>query len=121
MEIATGVMAVASVVNVIVLIGYAWFTWGIWRETQQSGRRTEELARQSRDTFRLQLLVAFQEQIRWAQQVKITGPHMYEGARAGIGLMKEALAAAFPEEWRQLEGVFSKAAADWEKSTGPQR
>ncbi len=57
METATWVIAAAGMLNVIVLAVYAWFTLGMWRETQRSALRTEDLARQSRDALKLQTLV----------------------------------------------------------------
>lgn len=52
METATWVIAFSSLVNVMVLAVYAYFTWGIWKETQQGAQQTQSLVRQSRDAVK---------------------------------------------------------------------
>lgn len=68
------IIAGASVVNVAVPIMYAVSTRGIRRETQRQAQETRrqaeltaELARQAASAFRLQVLTAYQEEIRAAR------------------------------------------------------
>ncbi len=43
------VQAIAAAINVLVLALYAWFTWGLWRETKRQALLTREIFR---DTHR---------------------------------------------------------------------
>lgn len=111
METATWVIAGASVVNVLVLAVYAGFTWGIWRETRRTAERTELLARQARDAFRLNILVAYQEEIRSARELP-------QKPVVGIRLMERAFHKAFPEEWPEILRILDAAVEEWDKQTG---
>ncbi len=118
MEHATWVIAATSALNLTVLAFYAYFSWGIWKETQRSALRTEELARHSRKTFLLQALVALQEEIRSAMEIA-NRPGLGSGrAWRGVGLLQRALRATFPEEWPELKGLLHEAATSWESQTG---
>ncbi len=105
MDWPSWISAGASVVNVVVLIMYAISTRGIRRETGRQAELAGELARQAKAGFKLQVLVAYQEQIR-------------AGSVAGVALMEKALAQAFPDDWAELQKIFVKAADDYKREQG---
>jgi hypothetical protein len=105
METATWVIAAASALNVIVLGLYAWFTLGIWRETQRSGLRTEELARQARDTLKLQVLALFLEGTRQIASNLPSGDARPEVAKLAMRHYTDLLRRAFPEQLTEIDRI----------------
>jgi uncharacterized membrane protein len=106
METATWVIAGSSVLNLAVLAAYAWFTWGIWRETQTSALRTEELARQSRDAFRMQIVTSYLEETRQSLQPAKGSPITRELRAARARALARFLEEAFPDHWPDVEQVI---------------
>jgi hypothetical protein len=102
METATWVIAAASVVNLVVLGVYAWFTHGIWRETQQTALRTEDLARRSADAFRLQFLATYLQEIRAVSLAFDASPDAVQYAELGAEVAARLLRDAFPDLWRTI-------------------
>ena len=107
---ATWVIAGASVLNVIVLGAYAWFTWGIWRETQRNAIRTDQLARQSRDAFRLQLVATYFEQGRNLPELSPDAALRYDVAKSRLVVLKRLFRAAFPDHWSDVESSLLEVA-----------
>lgn len=103
MQTATWVIAVASLMNVLVLILYACFTWGIWKETREGGRRTEELARQAGQALRLQVVATYLEAngpLPGAVRDMDGYPQEFRQYLEGV---KTLLQTAFPEQWAEIE------------------
>ncbi len=94
MENATWVIAAASLVNLLVLVAYAFFTWGIWRETQRSGERTEVLVREAIEGFKFRVLATYLDYLRYLDS----------GEQA-----MQMLKAAFPEQHEQIELICTGA------------
>lgn len=102
MESATWVIAAASVLNVIVLGAYAWFTWGIWSENQRSTRRTEDLAQQSRDALKLQIVMTILEGEHPVLEAAGV-PREFSGLWRRKGdEVRALLEAAFPTLWQEI-------------------
>ncbi len=106
METATWVIAGASIVNIIVLVMYAFFTWGIWRETRQGGRRTEELARQARDALWVQIgAILFQ-----VREEALSRGRREPGDKVSPGreerAVKRLMRAVFGREEPQIESIW---------------
>jgi hypothetical protein len=116
MVISTIVSAIAGVVIAVATVVYVRVTRKLWQATLDTARRTEELARHANDTFLLQAVIAYQEQIRWAQEVKIKAPEMFGAADAGVRLFGEFMTAAFPERKVKIVEVFSRTVEAFEKS-----
>ncbi len=119
-EAATWVTVIAQAVNALVLAAYAYFTWGIWGETRRSAERTEALARQARDAFRLQVLIAYKEEARWAKEREPMPGQALGGAWDGVVLMEEALRTAFPEQWAEIQEILQQAAEQAQMRRGDQ-
>ena len=118
MQTATWVIAGASVLNVIVLGAYAWFTWGIWRETQRSARRTEELARLSRDTLKLQVLAHQVESTEKLASQLASGdlpPKVCDLTMKHYGSL---LQRAFPEQFTEIQRINQELLDEMLKAHG---
>lgn len=115
METATWIIAGASLLNAFVLAVYAWFTWGIWRETERNARQTQELVSQSRADFKLHVLATY-SQGRCAAMALGT-PETRTDARieAELWLLEGLLEKAFPTEWKEINLHKEKMA----KERGP--
>ena len=107
METATWVIAGASLMNVVVLIFYASFTWGIWKETRESGRRTEELAQQARDALRVQVVAAYLEAKRPLPGANRNMDGYPEEFRQHLESVKTLLQKAFPDQWAEIEMILA--------------
>lgn len=106
METATWIIAGASALNMLVLCTYAWFTWGIWRETRQTALRTEDLARQSRDAFRMQILAVYQEETRQFLQPAKGSAFTRELRSARTDALTQLIRDAFPDQWPDIEQIM---------------
>jgi hypothetical protein len=117
----TWLMAGASVLNVIVLGVYAWFTWGIWGETQRSARRTEELVQQSREDFRLRLITAFLEET--GRTVVPTGsdPAFIKLCQLRAQEVRLLLKGSFPAGWVKIEQDVERIEEHMEQRYKPYR
>ena len=102
-ETATWVMAGASVLNVLVLIVYACFTWGIWKETREGGRRTEDFVRQAREALRLQVVATYMEEKRPLPGAVRTADGYPQEFKQHLEGVKTLLQKAFPEQWGEIE------------------
>jgi uncharacterized membrane protein len=109
------IIAGASVVNVIVLVIYAVSTHGIRLETKRQAEETRrqaeltaELSRQAKEGFRLQVLVAYQEEIRSARDQSAS-------RERSIALMEQALSYAFPNEWLEIRKILEQAADGYKR------
>ena len=103
METATWVIVGASLMNLLVMIFYVCFTWGIWKETREGGRRTEELARQAGQALRLQVVATYLEAKRplpGAVRNMDGYPQEFSQHLEGV---KTLLQKAFPEQWAEIE------------------
>ena len=99
----TVIMAGASVVNVLVLLGYAISTRGIRRETQRSAENTHKLAQRSWDALKLQIvltLVSGRERLTWSQD---PGRFLVPDPTEPITYLTAPLLAALPEESQRAE------------------
>lgn len=85
---------------------------GIRCETQRSALRTQELARQATDAFRLNLFVVYQEQIRWAKELLVKREGNLNDALRRIQLMVKVLEKAFPQEWPQIAQDLEEVTED---------
>ncbi len=103
METATWVISGASLMNVLVLILYAYFTWGIWKETREGGRRTEELARQAGEALRLQVVSTYLEAGRPMPGAARNMDGYPQEFRQHLEGVKTLLQKAFPEQWAEIE------------------
>jgi hypothetical protein len=103
METATWVIAVTSMMNVVVLGVYACFTHGIWRETQKTALRTEDLARKSWETLKVQIVLSLvhERELR-SDLLARTWASGGDPARH-IEYLTQPLLTAFPEQSRQAE------------------
>ena len=102
MESATWVIAAASVLNVIVLGAYASFTWGIWSENQRSTRRTEDLAQQSRDALKLQIVMTILEGEHPVLEAAGVPREFSALWRSKGDEVRALLEAAFPTLWQEI-------------------
>lgn len=103
----------ASVVNVLVLVAYAIFTLGIWIETRRSARLTEELARQSRDAFRLQVVLACLKEALPEKELPTKEGQPVLPPFSELVLLEETLGAAFPEQWKEIQAALIKGIGKW--------
>jgi hypothetical protein len=108
----TWLMAGAGVINLIVLGAYAWFTWGIWSETQRSARRTEELAKQARDTFKLQVLGSYLQSRATAIAFGQPPGSSEARAQAELDLLEGLFRETFPDRWKEINAYREKAARE---------
>jgi hypothetical protein len=99
----TWIIAGASVVNVLVLLGYAISTRGIRRETQRSALNTEKLAMRSWETLKLQVvlsLVELRQRIRWTPDLtRAVGGD----AERAVTILTDPLLAVFTDESQRAE------------------
>ena len=99
----TWLMAGASVVNVLVLLGYAISTRGIRQETQRSALNTERLALRSWEALKLQVVLSvfkLRERIQnESHLIRECGGDPQEA----LTLMIEPLLAVFPDESQRAE------------------
>jgi len=104
------IMAGASLLNLVVLAVYAYFTWGIWGETQRNAHLAEDQARLSRDIFKLQLLDTY-SQVRASmaayEREEEDGPAV---VYARFRMLEVLLERAFPEDWTQLTELAQRKA-----------
>lgn len=117
----TLIMAGASVVNVLVLAVYAWYTRGILGATRQSALQAEGLARQARDAFKLQLLLGHYEMIRQIRSIMV--PYS-KGDKATERSWVDALKvfrAAFPDEFPSLLQDLTGEDKRPEKEAAPEK
>ncbi len=106
MDIATWIIAAASILNVAVLVVYAYFTWGIWKETRDGGRRTEELLKQSRDALRVQLLTLVRESEAEFNRLAIELHQNPQALRAAKAALRQRFARGFPGLWPEIEPML---------------
>ncbi len=92
---------------------YTIFTLALWNVTRLGAKHTTALVKQSRDAFRLNLLVAYQEQIRWASDRYLTVEGTRRDALKRIQLFEDTLRQGFPGEWPQLGEVLEKIANEF--------
>ena len=92
-----------AVINAAILAVYAWFTYGIWRETSRTATRTEEMARQARDAFILQMLAILTQQVQSELERENTAaidPDLrWFCARSLWNVYREF----FPDQWQRME------------------
>lgn len=112
METANWIVAGASVLNLLVLATYAWFTWGIWNETRQSARRTEELVEESRAEFKLHVLETYLQGRSAALALGDPQGHFEARTRYELVLLKGLLQMTFPDKWEEIRQFEEKIARD---------
>ena len=92
--------------NVLVLILYAYFTWGIWEETREGGRRTEELARQAGQALRLQVVATYLEAKRPMPGAVRNMDGYPQDFTQHLNAVKTLLQKAFPGQWAEIENTL---------------
>lgn len=101
----TWLMAGASVVNLIVLAAYAYFTWGIWSETRRSARRTEELAKATYNAVLLQFVAILVQERNLLQERHGTTPARTRFPWRTFDDLWELFRKLLPEEWARIERI----------------
>jgi len=101
----TVIMAGASVLNVLVLLGYAISTRGIRQETQRSARRTEELAKTTYNAFLLQFVAILVQERNLLQERHGATPSHPEFPWHTFGNLWELFRRLLPEEWERIERI----------------
>ena len=112
MEILDWLNKNASAVNVLVLVTYAVFTLGIWRETRRSARLTEALARQSDEALTLQLVMwLYQAEEGIRDRLRRFQGGVKKGSEE-IRSMRQRYKEAFPPRWGRIELLLVKSLED---------
>lgn len=106
LEILAWLKANDSAVNVLVLMAYAIFTLGIWRETRRSTLRTEELARQARDTFKLQILLMLLEERDWLLKAAGSPARVLEMMQVKVHAIRDMFEVAFSDRWSEIGPIL---------------
>jgi hypothetical protein len=104
---ATWVIAIASLVNVVVLAVYAYFTWGIWQETRQGAQQTLNLVRQSRDALKAQLMTVVL-QGEEAIKARVSGTPAAMNPWGEIRGIRQQFSRCYPDLWREIGPMLSK-------------
>ncbi len=108
METATWIIAVASIVNVLVLAAYAWYTRGILKATRQSQQATENLARLSSEALKYQIVATYLEEQR-AVPIPVRSPTiLYREGLSRFEVARDLLKKIFPDLWADIEQAQKK-------------
>ena len=99
--------AVASASATVVIAGatvvYVMVTRNLWKATLDTAYRTEELARQSRDALKLQVLVTILEGDHPVLEAAGVPPEWTALRRPKANELRALFEAAFPALWNEIE------------------
>ena len=103
METATWIIAAASILNIIVLAVYAYFTWGIWQETQRNAELAKQLTVQGRDGFKLQIVASYLQSREAALGFSVQQGSSEAHTQAELAIIAGVLKETFPDNWEALK------------------
>ena len=103
MLLATIVTASATFVIAAATVWYVIVTRRLWLATLATARRTEELARQSRDAFLLQLIAALVQERNMHLERYGMKPADPSFGWPMMGNLWDLIRELFPNEWQVIE------------------
>ncbi len=108
METATWIIAVASIVNVLVLAAYAWYTLGILKASRRSQQATENLARLSNEALKYQIVTTYLEEKRAVPIPVGSRTAQFEAGVLRAEATMDLLKKIFPDAWAAIEQAERK-------------
>ena len=101
--ISTLLLVIFTAVIAVATVAYVLVTRNLWKATLDTASRTEELARQSRDALKLQVLVTILEGDHPVLEAAGVPPEWTALRRPKANELRALFEAAFPALWNEIE------------------